>query len=43
MKHLEESKVLTDKQFGSRGGRSCATNSISFYSSVVDIVQERDG
>ena len=43
MTHLEESKVLMDRQFGFRGGRSCVTNVISFYLRVVDIVQERDG
>ena len=43
MKHLEESKVLMDRQFGFRGGGSCVTNLISFYSRVIDIAQERDG
>ena len=42
MKHFEESKVLMDRQFGFREGRSCVTNWISFYSRVIDIVQESD-
>ena len=43
MKHLDENKMLTDRQFGFWGGRSCVTNFISFYSRVTDIVQARDG
>ena len=41
--YLEDNKVLTEKQFGFRKGKSCVTNLISFYSRVIDIVQERDG
>ena len=43
MKHLEQNNILTNKQFGFREGRSCTTNLISFYSRVIDAVQERDG
>jgi len=43
MKYLEDNNVLTNRQFGFRGGRSCVTNLIGFYSRVIDIVQERDG
>ena len=43
MKHLEDNKILTDRQFGFREGRSCMTNLVSFYSRVIDIVQEREG
>ena len=43
MKILEEGKVLTRCQYGFRRGRSCSSNLMSFYSRVVDIVQERDG
>ena len=43
VKHLENNITLTNNQFGFREGRSCVTNLISFYSRVIDIVQERDG
>ena len=34
---------MTVRQFGFRTGRSCVTNLLSFYSSVIDITQERNG
>lgn len=40
---LEKHKIIVDSQFGFRKGRSCVTNLLSFYSRVVDEVQERDG
>ena len=43
MKHLERNEILTERHFGFRSGKSCATNLVSFYSRIVDIVQERDG
>ncbi len=42
-KYLEDSNVLTSCQFGFRKGHSCSANLLSFYSRVVDIVQERNG
>ncbi len=42
MEHLERDKVLVNCQFGFRRGRSRSMNLLSFYSRVVDIVQERD-
>ena len=42
-KFLEDHKLISDSQFGFRKGRSCVTNLLSFYSRVVDILQERDG
>lgn len=33
MNHLEENKILTDRQFGFRGGRSCTIKLVSIYSS----------
>ncbi len=42
MEHLERDKVLVNCQFGFRRGRSCSMNLLSFYSRVIDIVQERD-
>ena len=43
MEYLETNTVLSDKQFGFRKGRSTTNNLISFYSRVIDIIQERDG
>ena len=42
MEHIEKNNILTERQFGFRG-RSCSTNLISFYSRVIDIMDERDG
>ena len=41
--HLERNKLITPRQFGFREGTSCVTNLLSFYSRVIDIVQEREG
>ena len=41
--YLENRKIIKDTQFGFRKGRSCVTNLLSFYSRVVDTIQERDG
>ena len=43
MNFLEEDNLILEKQFGFRKGRSCMTSLISFYSRVIDEVQERDG
>ena len=43
VKYLEDNMTITNKQFGFREGRSCVTNLISFYSRVIDVIQERDG
>ena len=40
---LERHKVLTNCQFAFRKGRSYSTNLLSFYSKVIDVIQERDG
>ena len=40
---LEEHKIIGDSQFGFRKQRSCVTNLLSFYSRVVDVIQEREG
>ena len=37
-----EREGITYRQFGFRTGRSCVTNLWSFYSKVIDIIQERD-
>ena len=43
MKYLEDNNVLTNCQFGFRRGSSCPANLLSFYSRVIDVVQERNG
>ena len=43
IQHLEERKMLSEKQFGFRSGRSCVSNLLSFYDRVTEIVQEREG
>ncbi len=43
MEYLEDEKIITEKQFGFRKGRSSVTNLLSFYIRVIDGVQERDG
>ena len=40
---LEERESLSAKQFGFRKGRSCITNLLSFYSRVVDIIDQKGG
>ena len=43
IKFLEENEMISGSQFGFQQGKSCVTNLLSFYSRVVDIVQEREG
>ncbi len=43
VEYLEDEKIITEKQFGFRKGRSSVTNLLSFYMRVIDGVQERDG
>ena len=40
---LENQKILTDKQFGFRQGRSCVSNLLCYYDRVTEITQEREG
>ena len=40
---LEKHKMISNKQFGFREGRSCVTNLLCFYDRVSEILQERDG
>ena len=40
---LEEKEILSKRQFGFREGLSCVTNLLSFYTRVIDIIQEREG
>ena len=43
VQYLEDKEIITDRQFGFRKGRSCITNLLSFYTRVIDTVDERDG
>ena len=43
VKYLEDNRIITDRQFGFRKGKSCVTNLLSFYTRVIDVVQERNG
>ena len=40
---LVGNNMLANSQFGFRTGRSCATNLLSFYTRVIDVVQDREG
>ena len=43
VKFLEERGIVKDNQFGFRKGRSCVSNLLSFYTRVIDEIQNRDG
>ncbi|MCP3680519.1 MAG: hypothetical protein GY782_09830, partial [Gammaproteobacteria bacterium] len=43
IRYLESTNRITNAQSGFRKGKSCVTNLLSFYSRVIDEVQERDG
>ena len=43
VQYLEQENIITEKQFGFRKGRSCITNLLSFYTRIIDKLQERDG
>ncbi len=43
VEYLEKENIITDQQFGFREGRSCVSNLLSFYSRVVDVVDQREG
>ena len=40
--YLERRGIIANEQFGFRTGRWCVTNLLSFYSRVINIIQERD-
>ncbi len=42
VQYLEQENIITEKQFGFRKERSCITNLLSFYTRVIDKLQERD-
>ena len=41
MKYLEEDGIFIEQQF--KGGRSCITNLISYYSRITKEIQKREG
>ena len=43
VKYLEENKIVTNSLYGFRKGRSCVTDLLSFYTRVIDVVDNRDG
>ena len=40
---LEDNKVITNRQFGFRQGKSCVTNLLSFYTRVIEGIDNREG
>ena len=43
MRYLEGNNVLINGQYGFRRGSSCSANLLSYYSRVIEVVQERNG
>ena len=43
MRYLEDNGVISSRQFGFRQGKSCATNLLSFYTQVIEGIENRDG
>ena len=43
MRYLEGNNVLNNGQYGFRRGSSCSANLLSYYSRVIEVVQERNG
>ena len=43
VQYFEDEKIITERQFGFRKGRSRVTDLLSFHTRVMDGVQERDG
>ena len=43
VEYLENKEIIKNSQYGFRKGRSCVTNLLSFYTRVIDEVQERNG
>ena len=42
-RYLEDNRVISDKQFGFRQGKSCVTNLLRFYTQVIEGIENRDG
>ena len=43
VQYLEKNEVVSNCQYGLRKARSCITNLLSFYTRVIDAIDERDG
>lgn len=43
VQYLEKSKKICEAQYGFRKGRSCVSNLLSFYTRIIEDVQERNG
>ena len=43
MRYLEDNGVISNRQFGFRQGKSCVTNLLSFYTWVIEGIENRDG
>ena len=41
MRYLEDNKVISNRQFGFRQGKSCVTNLLSFYMQVIEGIEDR--
>lgn len=42
VKYLEETNIITERQFEFRRGSSCTSNLFCYYSRMVDVIQERE-
>ena len=42
-RYLEDNRVISNRQFVFRQGKSCVTNLISFYTRVIEGIENRDG
>ena len=43
VRYLEDNKVISNRQFDFRQGKSCVTNLLSFYTQVIEGIEDRDG
>ena len=41
--NLEDNRVISNRQFGFRQGKSCVTNLISFHTRVIEGIENKDG
>ena len=41
-RYLEDNRVISNRQFVFRQGKSCVTNLISFYTRVIEGIDNRD-
>ena len=43
MTYLEDNRVIPNRKFGFRQGKSCVTNLPSFYTRVIEGIDNREG